>query len=102
MSDVNWGCCPLVAQTPIVRAFIEQLIKERKAQSTIDVKADVLASRLRTDRPGKTNSKEQKLMNADVQTPTELHRERRSQRRWTYRRSANAGGWRAGRSQHRF
>src|SRR5216684_4051825 len=36
MSDVNWGCCPLVAQTPIVRAFIEQLAKERKAQSTIE------------------------------------------------------------------
>src|SRR6266849_1580950 len=36
MSDVNWGCCPLVAQTPIVRAFIEQLDKERKAQSTIE------------------------------------------------------------------
>ncbi len=36
MSDVNWDCCPLVAQTPIVRAFIEQLVKERKAQSTIE------------------------------------------------------------------
>jgi integrase/recombinase XerD len=36
MSDVNWGCCPLVAQTLIVRAFIEQLVKERKAQSTIE------------------------------------------------------------------
>lgn len=36
MSDVNWGCCPLVAQTPMVRAFIEQLAKERKAQSTIE------------------------------------------------------------------
>jgi integrase/recombinase XerD len=36
MSDVNWNCCPLVAQTPIVRAFIEQLVKERKAQSTIE------------------------------------------------------------------
>src|SRR6266581_4046169 len=36
MSDVNWGCCPLVAQTPIVRAFIEQLAKERKAPSTIE------------------------------------------------------------------
>src|SRR2546430_16520219 len=36
MSDVNWGCCPLVAQTPIVRDFIEQLVKERKAQSTIE------------------------------------------------------------------
>ncbi len=36
MSDVNWDWCPLVAQTPIVRAFIEQLVKERKAQSTIE------------------------------------------------------------------
>ena len=36
MSDVNWSCCPLVAQTPIVRAFIEQLAQERKAQSTIE------------------------------------------------------------------
>jgi len=36
MSEVNWGCCPLVAQTPIMRAFIEQLAKERKAQSTIE------------------------------------------------------------------
>jgi site-specific recombinase XerD len=36
MSDVNWSCCPLVAQTLLVRAFIEQLAKERKAQSTIE------------------------------------------------------------------
>ncbi len=36
MSDVNWSCCPLVAQTPIVRAFIEQQARERKAQSTIE------------------------------------------------------------------
>lgn len=36
MPDVNWDCCPLVTQTPIVRAFIEQLVKERKAQSTIE------------------------------------------------------------------
>ena len=36
MSDVNWGWCPLVAQTPIVRAFIEQQARERKAQSTIE------------------------------------------------------------------
>ncbi len=36
MSDVNWGCCPLVAQTPLVRAFIEQQVRERKAQSTIE------------------------------------------------------------------
>ena len=35
MSDVNWGCCPLVAQTPLV-TFIEQLAKERKARSTIE------------------------------------------------------------------
>jgi integrase/recombinase XerD len=34
--NMNWNCCPLVAQTPIVRAFIEQLAKERKAQSTIE------------------------------------------------------------------
>jgi hypothetical protein len=67
-----------------------------------NVKAGGITSRWRIGLPGKTNSKEQKLMNADVQTPTELRRERRSQRRWTYRRSANAGGWRAGRSQHRF
>ena len=36
MSDVNWSWCPLVAQSPLVRAFIEQLAKERKAQSTIE------------------------------------------------------------------
>jgi site-specific recombinase XerD len=34
--NINWDCCPLVAQTPIVRAFIEQLAKERKTQSTIE------------------------------------------------------------------
>jgi len=33
---MNWNCCPLVAQTPIARAFIEQLIKERKSASTIE------------------------------------------------------------------
>ena len=33
---MNWDCCSLVAQTPLVRAFIEQLVKERKAQSTIE------------------------------------------------------------------
>jgi site-specific recombinase XerD len=36
MSAVNWSCCPLVAQTPIMSAFIEQQVRERKAQSTIE------------------------------------------------------------------
>ncbi len=36
MSEINWGCAPLVGQNPIMRAFIEQLAKERKAQSTIE------------------------------------------------------------------
>ncbi len=36
MSDMNWVCCPLVAQNPTTRAFIEQLIKERKSPSTIE------------------------------------------------------------------
>jgi integrase/recombinase XerD len=36
MSDMNWNCCPLVAQNPTTRAFIEQLAKERKARSTIE------------------------------------------------------------------
>lgn len=35
MQGINWDCCPLVAQNPIMRAFIEQLAKERKAASTI-------------------------------------------------------------------
>jgi len=36
MSDMNWICCPLVAQNATARAFIEQLIKERKSPSTIE------------------------------------------------------------------
>ncbi len=36
MENINWVCCPLVAQNPITRAFIEQLAKERKARSTIE------------------------------------------------------------------
>ena len=36
MSEVNWSCYPLVAQNPTMRAFIEQLAKERKARSTIE------------------------------------------------------------------
>ena len=36
MSDMNWSCCPLVAQTPTMRAFIEQLARERKSPSTIE------------------------------------------------------------------
>jgi integrase/recombinase XerD len=34
--NMNWTWCPLVAQSPIMRAFIEQLIKERKSASTIE------------------------------------------------------------------
>jgi integrase/recombinase XerD len=36
MQEINWSCCPLVAQNSITRAFIEQLAKERKSQSTIE------------------------------------------------------------------
>jgi integrase/recombinase XerD len=36
MPDMNWICCPLVAQNATTRAFIEQLIKERKSPSTIE------------------------------------------------------------------
>ncbi len=36
MSDMNWSCCPLVAQTPTTRAFIEQLVRERKSPSTVE------------------------------------------------------------------
>jgi len=36
MYDVNWACCPLVAQNPITRAFIDQLAKEHKSPSTIE------------------------------------------------------------------
>jgi len=36
MQDINWACCPRVAQNPVTRAFIEQLARERKASSTID------------------------------------------------------------------
>jgi integrase/recombinase XerD len=36
MQEVNWACCPQVAEIPITRAFIEQLAKERKAPSTIE------------------------------------------------------------------
>jgi len=36
MQDINWICCPLVAQNSITRAFIEQIAKERKSPSTIE------------------------------------------------------------------
>ena len=36
MQEINWTCCPLVAQNPITRAFIEQVAKERKSKSTIE------------------------------------------------------------------
>ncbi len=33
---MNWSCCPLVAQTPTTRAFIEQQARERKSPSTVE------------------------------------------------------------------
>jgi len=36
MQTINWKCCPLVAQNPFTRAFVEQIAKERKAPSTIE------------------------------------------------------------------
>ncbi len=36
MQEMNWNCCPLVAQNPVTRAFIEQIAKERKSPSTIE------------------------------------------------------------------
>src|SRR5260370_36918744 len=36
MSEINWSWAPLVAQNPTMRAFMEQLVKERKASSTIE------------------------------------------------------------------
>jgi integrase/recombinase XerD len=36
VQEMNWSCCPLVAQNPITRAFIEQMAKERKSPSTIE------------------------------------------------------------------
>jgi hypothetical protein len=36
MQEINWNCCPLVAQNPITRAFLEQMAKEQKSRSTID------------------------------------------------------------------
>src|SRR2546429_7415450 len=36
MQEINWNCCPLVAQNPITRAFLEQIAKEQKSRSTIE------------------------------------------------------------------
>jgi integrase/recombinase XerD len=36
MADMNWSCCLLVAQNPTTKAFIEQLVRERKSPSTIE------------------------------------------------------------------
>ena len=36
MQEMNWTCCPLVAQNPVIRAFIEQMAKEHKSPSTIE------------------------------------------------------------------
>jgi hypothetical protein len=47
----------------------------RKTGTVGSVKAGAAASRLRSGRAPKTHSKEQHMMNADEQTPTELRRE---------------------------
>ena len=36
MQVINWNCCPLVRENPLMRAFIEQLAKERKSSSTLE------------------------------------------------------------------
>src|SRR5579859_4061863 len=36
MQEINWNCCPLVAQNPITRAFLEQMAKEQKSRSTLE------------------------------------------------------------------
>ncbi len=36
MQEINWNCCPLVAQSPITRAFLEQMAKEQKSRSTLE------------------------------------------------------------------
>src|SRR5256885_463984 len=36
MQTIRWDYCPLVAQNPVMRAFIEQIAKERKSASTIE------------------------------------------------------------------
>jgi integrase/recombinase XerD len=36
LQAINWGCCPLVQENPIMRAFIEQQARERKSSSTIE------------------------------------------------------------------
>src|SRR5713226_3578938 len=36
MQTINWACCPLVQEHPLMRAFIEQLALERKSPSTIE------------------------------------------------------------------
>lgn len=36
MQEINWSCCPFVAQNQFTRAFIEQQGRERKSASTIE------------------------------------------------------------------
>lgn len=36
MFEINWNCCPFVAQNPITRAWISQIAKEGMSQSTIE------------------------------------------------------------------
>ena len=36
MQTIRWDCCPLVAQNPVMRAFVEQIAQEGKSASTIE------------------------------------------------------------------
>src|SRR5260370_14794030 len=36
MQEMNWNCCPFVAQNPVTRAFIDKMAKEQKAPSTME------------------------------------------------------------------
>src|SRR6266851_4139671 len=36
MQTINWACCPLAQENPLMRAFIEQQARERKSPSTIE------------------------------------------------------------------
>jgi|SRR5438552_17754068 len=70
--------------------------------TTTDVKADVITSRLRIGRPGKTNSKEQNFIHADQQTPTKLRQDQVILSPINKRRLSNASGRCAGSSQSRL
>jgi site-specific recombinase XerC len=36
MQAIKWDCCPLVRENQTMRAFIEQLARERKSPGTVE------------------------------------------------------------------